>query len=671
MAIIDNPVGVVRGGLTAAAGDTVTNEGTISALAAAVTLGANGTLLNALAATIIGGTVGATIGANSDVTNNGTIIGLTTDGVDVGAGTAGGPLTEITNAAGSSIQGHLIGLLSGADSTVLNLGSISGGLAAGVQLGADGVFQNGLSGTVTGATSGVAVGASSFVTNDARIGGSIDGIVTGASSTVINNSLGLVEGATGIAMGAAAIVHDAGTIIGLSADGIDVGAGSTIEVSGTVEGHTATGGVGIAISFGDAATTSVGNRLILEASSKLVGIAHGSAGAGTNTLELGSGTGTLIDFNKNFENFTKIVVDAGGHWTISGGDPSAPLPTFTVAAGATLIYDNVAACFLRGTMIATPAGEVAVEDLSPGDMVSVVEDGLPVARAVIWMGGRHFSVTGSRDGGGAFPVRIRRGAMSPDVPHRDLLVTPEHCVLTEAGLTPVRMLVNGGTILIDRSLPDYEVFHIELEHHGILLSEGLATESYLDSGNRGLFRHDGAAVTVRADLVMAAPLAVGRDVVEPVWNRLADRARAAGFTVRTGEITVTDQPDLRLMLDNGRELTACWHNEQRHMFRIPCGSRPVRLLSRSSSPSDVIGPFVDDRRILGVAVEKLVLWNGLVDSVTPAADLSLAGWHDVEGGCRWTDGNAELDLPVGGAETFLDVRVSATGRYGYSAPLAV
>ena len=227
------------------------------------------------------------------------------------------------------------------------------------------------------------------------------------------------------------------------------------------------------------------------------------------------------------------------------------------------------------------------------------------------------------------------------------------------------MLVNGGSILIDRSVRTYEVFHIELEDHGILLSEGLATESYLDSGNRDLFTDDGIAVTVRGDLVMAAPLAVSRDLVEPLWNRLADRARAAGFTIRAGETALTDEPDLRLMLDNGLELAACWHNAERHMFHIPRGSRPVRLLSRSASPSEVIGPFVDDRRILGVAIEKLVLWNGLDDSVTPAADLSLAGWHEVEGGCRWTNGSAALDLPAAGAETFLDVRVAATGRYGY------
>lgn len=319
-------------------------------------------------------------------------------------------------------------------------------------------------------------------------------------------------------------------------------------------------------------------------------------------------------------------------------------------------------CFLRGTMIATPAGETAVECLRVGDLVNTIETGGIVAKPVTWIGSRSIrSMATQRDD--AFPIRIRQHAFAADIPHRDLLVTPEHCILTEAGLVPARMLVNGASILIDREIDEYEFFHIELDRHGILLSEGLTTESYLDTGNHGRFGHGQTDVVRSGVPSMAAPLAVGRGQVEPVWNRLANRASELGLPGRTGIRVLTDQPNLRLLLDDGRELLTCWRDEMRHLFRIPRGTTPVRLLSRSAVPAGVIGPFVDDRRMLGVSVDRLVLWHGLDGQVMPLADIDLAGWHQNEGGRRWTDGNASLDLPHADNETFLDVHLAATLLY--------
>ena len=333
------------------------------------------------------------------------------------------------------------------------------------------------------------------------------------------------------------------------------------------------------------------------------------------------------------------------------------------SASASTSLTVTAVCFLRGVMIAAPSGEIAVEHLRPGDLVTVLENGTQVARPVQWVGGRCVDTADYGRSPDAFPVRVRADAFADGVPHRDLLITPEHCILTEAGLIPARMLVNGGSILVDRSIPVYDFFHVELASHGILLAEGLATESYLDTGNRALFSESGAAVAVRPGLAPAAPLAVARALVEPIWRRLAERAAVLGYGTAGKQPACTDQPDLRLLLDDGRELSACWHNRQRYMFHIPCGARPRHLLSRAAIPAEIIGPFVDDRRTLGVAVDQLVLWSGLQETVFPADGLTLDGWHAAEGSHRWTNGRAALDMSQAGAETFLDVHLAATGLY--------
>lgn len=396
---------------------------------------------------------------------------------------------------------------------------------------------------------------------------------------------------------------------------------------------------------------------------------------GANDQIVFSGVSYSAASIKSYSNGTLTFTNAGSSYTISFGNMATGLTAanFKVSNAALVEGGNSStytgdlvisfvACFLRNTMIATPDGEVAVEDLRAGDLVTVMEHGVISARPVVWTGGQTIRASAFDNRDEAFPIRILKDAFAANVPHRDLLVTPEHCILTESGLTPARMLVNGASILIDRGIAEYDFFHVELEQHGILLSEGLSTESYLDSGNRDVFA-GGAAVSVRPGLVTAAPLAVARALVEPVWQRLADRARALGLDSMRPVVALTDQPDLRLLLDDGRELAACWHNEQRHMFHVPRGTRPMRLLSRAAVPAEVVGPFLDDRRTLGVAVDRLVFWKGLDAQVLPARGLALNGWHGSEGGLRWTNGNAELDLPEAGTETFLDIHLAGTMHY--------
>ncbi len=450
------------------------------------------------------------------------------------------------------------------------------------------------------------------------------------------------------------------------------GAGSVPIISGLASTESGTDALPIAVFTGvtvtDAGSPTASATIELESANGLATDADGVL-SGIGLTKIGAGTYSLaatspasLTSELQALNFTPTLgqvligntVSTRVALAINDSDGS-------VTSSTTLTV--TATCFLPGTLIATPSGEVAVERLSAGDVVSVLEHGRPVARPVVWVGRGGMDAARFDHCDEAFPVRIRKDAFAVGMPVRDLLVTPEHCILTEAGLVPARMLVNGASILIDRGLPEYEFFHIELDAHGILLAEGLAAESYLDTGNRRLFADGSAHVGIQRLPTMAAPLAVSRELVEPIWTGLAERASLLGFERPDDAPALTDRPDLRLLLDDGVELACCWNDAQHFMFQIPSGARPVRLLSRTAVPARVIGPFVDDRRTLGVAVEKLVLWAGFNDTVVPASELALDGWYQVEGDRRWTNGMASLDLRAAEEITYLDVHLASTALY--------
>ncbi len=142
-------------------------------------------------------------------------------------------------------------------------------------------------------------------------------------------------------------------------------------------------------------------------------------------------------------------------------------------------------CFLAGTRIATPGGEVAVEDLATGDTV-LTADGRAVP--VRWIGRQ--TILKRFYGPAAQPVRIRAGAFAPGVPHSDLNVTAEHGMILDELVVNAGALVDGVSVVWVplTEVPDrYTVYHIETELHDVILANGAAAETFVDYAGRQRF----------------------------------------------------------------------------------------------------------------------------------------------------------------------------------------
>jgi hypothetical protein len=193
-------------------------------------------------------------------------------------------------------------------------------------------------------------------------------------------------------------------------------------------------------------------------------------------------------------------------------------------------------CLAEGTAIRTPDGDVAIEDLRLGDHVQTVAGG---PRAIIWIGRRTVDCALHPEPDTVRPVRVQAHAFGPNLPQRDLFLSPDHALYLEDVLIPVKYLVNGHSIA-HREAARVTYYHIELESHDVILAEGLPAETYLDAGHRSAFGNGGTVVDAHPtfapppedavlvwDALGYAPLVVAGPAVERVRCQLTEAVSAA------------------------------------------------------------------------------------------------------------------------------------------------
>jgi hypothetical protein len=420
--------------------------------------------------TLVTNTVFLNGGDDLTVTSSGTIAPLVSNSSYVAIFVTGA-IGTLTNAG--EIIGANNGIVSfGAINELVNSGTISGLNIFGIDTASIGTVTN--SGLIDGSTNGlIDYGDANEIDNSP--GGTISAsfstaIYVGGTIGTLTNA-GVISGPTAINEGGSGgtLILDPTSVIDGNVEFND----GTLELAGSTEDDIA--GIGTqytgftTIAFDGVDDLAVGNVSGLASGESITGFADGDVigivgfGAVSGTYVTGEGL-VLTDANSNTE-----TLDIVGAYT------TANFEIFTNGL-STLVMEL---CYLRGTRILTPAGEVPVESLQIGDLVVTRQGGF---RPVKWIGRQSYDARFVANDAARLPVRIRPGALGEGLPARDLYVSPGHSMLVDGKLLLASTLVNGVTIT--HECPDdmalIEYFQPELEGHDCILAEGAWSETFAD-----------------------------------------------------------------------------------------------------------------------------------------------------------------------------------------------
>jgi hypothetical protein len=349
----------------------------------------------------------------------------------------------------------------------------------GVQGGTDNEFINAIT-----ADAPVTLGAHATV---AAVGGNLGGAYPELSGFTMVNE-GLIDiGATGFGIDLVEFVNDG--LIEVSASSALLIQGQGFVNNGTIAGW-AQGQVVVA-----EAVTGTGTFLIDPSSLVLEGavssgqsVSFSGAGgflelgdlAGFNGTLTGLAPGDVIQADgqditsETFVAGTGLVLNDGAFTLHATGTLATQNFTLSSNNGNTDLY---VICYLEGTRISTPAGEVAIEDIRIGDPVVTRFNGV---RHVRWIGRQRFNPAFARRNREVMPVRIAASALGEGVPARDLYVSGGHSMLVDGVLVLASALVNGVTVTWHKAAAELRYYQLEFETHDCVLAEGAWSESYAD-----------------------------------------------------------------------------------------------------------------------------------------------------------------------------------------------
>lgn len=173
-------------------------------------------------------------------------------------------------------------------------------------------------------------------------------------------------------------------------------------------------------------------------------------------------------------------------------------------------------CYLSGTLIATPDGEVPVETLRIGDMVITRDHG---PQPLAWVSATHVTMADLDLAPNKRPVRVAAGCLGNGLPRHDVDISPQHRIMVtdaegdEYLISARHLLMCGAPGISLRPLgQEFTLHHIACEDHEILSAEGAPMESFF-TGPMALRALD---LPQRTGLVITFPsLALGENPMTP------------------------------------------------------------------------------------------------------------------------------------------------------------
>ncbi|WP_319546756.1 Hint domain-containing protein [Ruegeria conchae] len=155
-----------------------------------------------------------------------------------------------------------------------------------------------------------------------------------------------------------------------------------------------------------------------------------------------------------------------GNWKITEGDldPSNP------------------PCFVGGTLIQTSQGEVPVEDLMEGDLVTTASGrNMPI----LWVGSRQIMPSMLLRNPSLQPIKIETGVLGNK---RPLLISQQHRLLVGGYkselffgepevLVPAKALIGYPGVSLHYSGSTFTYHHLLLEEHQVVYADGVPSES--------------------------------------------------------------------------------------------------------------------------------------------------------------------------------------------------
>jgi T5SS/PEP-CTERM-associated repeat protein len=499
-------IGFLQIGHSGAGAMTIEDGGTVA-------IGAGGTIVNNGTTQTVGYALdlGHDAGASGTLTLEGSGSSLTTGNALID-GDAGSGTFTVESDATASIDGT-IGLGGGGKGPDGGTGTLLVQTGGQIEQTANAVFAIWSGSTVT-------VTANSSVVDPS-------GIDVGGSGTFVDGAIHVDSGSTlrgdGTVM---ASVDNAGSIHATNDGTYSLSTGGLLDITGDVTGSGnayLAPGTTLEIDGTIAATQTIN---------------FDDDGGLAQTLILGTpGTG-LTNQIKNLQDFDRIdlvglaITGAtfnAGTVTVTTSGSDYLLTDVGFAAGASHSFTTGSdyiqvTCFAAGTRIATPGGEVPVEQLRVGQPVVTVLGGRP--QPILWIGHRRIDCRRHPNPAAVWPVRIREGAFGPGLPVRDLFVSPDHALLIDDVLIPAKYLLNGGSVA-QAPVDSVSYHHIELASHDVVLAEGLPAETYLDTDGRATFDNGQAPTRLHPDLSAllweakgCAPLVVTGPVLAAACARL-------------------------------------------------------------------------------------------------------------------------------------------------------